>query len=129
MGVILLSMVFFLGKHLFLNFNWNNLFYSSSSVFHIVISNSIGFLSRNGHAMELAPLDYIPREILSYFRVSNLLFNHNSLIRIFNLHFDCTYDLFHYHFFNLIFSPKILMNLNIQEWYQGNGVRRVLNLT
>ena len=85
MGAILLSMVFFLGKHLFRNFNLNHLFCSSSSVFHTVISNLIGFLSRNGHAMELAPLDYIPREILSYFRVSNLLFNHNDLICIFNI--------------------------------------------
>ena len=82
MGVILLSMVFFLGKHLFRNSNSNNLFSSSSSVLHIDISNLIGYLSRNGHAMELAPLDYIPREILSYFRVSNLLFNHDDLICI-----------------------------------------------
>ena len=95
MGAILLSMVFFLGKHLFRNFNLNHLFCSSSSVFHTVISNLIGFLSRNGHAMELAPLDYIPREILSYFRVSNILFNRNALIRIFNItEITCTYNLF-----------------------------------
>lgn len=95
MGAILLSMVFFLGKHLFRDFNLNKLFCSSSSVFDTVISNSIGFLSRNGHAMELAPLDYIPREILSYFRVSNILFNRNALIRIFNItEITCTYNLF-----------------------------------